>query len=115
MLLCWRYGDMGGVAGFPTFQLSNFPGFRLLGSLAFWLLLVGVRRGYSEALMRISERGHQGLLNESLPPRGWGGRKGVAVSSCFSHRTRLNESLPGLPAKGGTGRNRGLGEEFTAC
>lgn len=113
-----RHGTGGMLADFPTFRLSNFPVSRLLGFLVcwrcgwWWWLRVC---GYSEALMRISERGASGLLNESLPPRRGGGRKAVAVSSCFCYTTRLNESLPGLPAKGGTGRNRGLGEEFTAC
>ena len=46
----------------PTFQLSNFPAFRLIGFSTYWLvglwLVVGLRvLGYSEALMRISERG----------------------------------------------------------
>ena len=98
--------------------LSNFPGFRLLGMSVSWFFGVVAAAG-GEGVQRSPDaclrEGHQGLLNESLPPRGWGGRKGVAVSSCFCYTTRLNESLPGLPAKGGTGRNRGLGEEFTVC
>lgn len=110
---CWWCARQ--LSNFPTCQLSNFPASRLVGLLVCWRWW-GLRVcGYSEALMRISERGASGLLNESLPPRRGGGRKGVAVSSCFCYTTRLNESLPGLPAKVGTGRNRGLGEEFTVC
>lgn len=95
---CWWCARQ--LSNFPTCQLSNFPASRLVGLLVCWRWW-GLRVcGYSEALMRISERGASGLLNESLPPRRGGGRKGVAVSSCFCYTTRLNESLPGSSGKG---------------
>lgn len=49
-----RHGTGGVLADFPAFRLSDFPASRLIG---LWLV-VGLRvLGYSEALMRISERG----------------------------------------------------------
>ena len=53
-----RHGaGAGALANFPTFQLSNFPASRLVGLLVCWRWW-GLRvPGYSEALMRISERG----------------------------------------------------------
>lgn len=45
------------LSNFPTCQLSNFPASRLVGLLVCWRWW-GLRVcGYSEALMRVSERG----------------------------------------------------------
>lgn len=56
--------------------------------------------GYSEALMRISERGCIRAAEWKSPAPRLRREKGVAVSSCFCYRTRLNESLPGSSGKG---------------